>query len=252
MEQITATIMQAVHIAQMYNAHLLILEHNKKISQNPPATFTEILKNVACTFVPLKNLHPQTILNTTQQYPLQWLIMPTAKRSLAEKVFRKTCLEHIIANLKSCPLICVPTNIQFQEITQLVYATTLSTPPHIISMLSAFATYNKLPIQFVHVIEEETRSYTIEVIKFKEVLQANLHSGISYEIIEIYNPSIEEGLIQHLKKYNNAALAVFETQQKSITNFFNLNLTHELVHNQTIFPIIIFHPGCLKNNTHNS
>lgn len=162
-------------------------------------------------------------------------------KDVIRHLFFGNTLETFIATHLPCPLLIVPETCQYAHIEHIMYATNLEANDYSLQKLHTLTSAINAFTHFIHVINEETRSYNKRYKAFCQKVDAILGHK-KYEVVELNQPDVEEALAGYLRqnRHINVIAMVERVNKAHIDNWLLNSLTREMAYNAPI-PVLILH-----------
>lgn len=149
--------------------------------------------------------------------------------SVSQKIIKQTSL----------PVLAIPEKAVFEQIEHIAFATDLiEMQGKALAQLDDFAKLFDANFHFVHIIQEETRSFKDKKNNFKLSVDEILGED-QFDIISIKNEDIINGLNSYTQQNNVDIIVLLHHQKSNLNKLFTISYTEKLSKHSKI-PVLIF------------
>ncbi len=195
-------------------------------------------KNIPIHCISSKGDTINEVVNTCTKYQIDLLITANKGNSgWGEKLFGSIA-ERIIKKV-SCPVLAIPKNCFYKDIQQITFATDFSAlSQQAIAQIHNFAQMFEAKFNFVHIILEETKSYSKKLANFRLVADEAIGHE-QYDIFEIEANGVIEGLNKFIAKNPTDILAMFRHKRSTLNKLFTISYAETMTAYAEI-PVLMF------------
>lgn len=227
-----------LNISTIMQAKLsIMLSMKQKIILEQQAQF-KFINNDCISFIVIKKVQYFDILEALQQHTYDLLILNNQTKKWWQFLASKAKVETIIDKISTCPILILPKNGILLPVTCIAYATTLQTPVSVLQRLNNLANVFNATLNFVHIIVEETRSFSNQMQQFKNTLQQCITQP--YKVIEIKNMEVGDSLLAYCEQNSISILGVFNAQSNDLQGILVKSIAKQL-YQQSKNPVLIIY-----------
>jgi len=179
------------------------------------------------------------IVNFTYQNAMQLLAIGERARTTLRDIFFGKSIGALIDAKPACPVLAVPEFARYEAIEQIVYATGMNTPDAVLQQLRHIGATFGATIRFLHVVQEETRSYAQRLAQFKQHIQ-EVFGYQPYECIELHHQEVDTALHNYIQQ-NGIDMICLLQRHKSILDRLFLNSITKQMAKEAEVPVLIFY-----------
>ncbi len=165
------------------------------------------------------------------------VIGTTGEGNMIKRMFGS--VSSTVAQRSHCPVILVPRGAKYDEYKNVLYASNYeSADEDLIDQIVDFGSVFNATMHFVHV-EENDNYETVEDTIFYKLFEKG-DPSFSFNIVNIKNRSVLEGLSQYADENNVDLIVLVNRQRNYLENIFQLSLTKKMAKASKL-PVMVFH-----------
>ena len=196
------------------------------------------LDQLTMEYVFTEMLDPKTIIQLVDDRKFDLVVMGARERSAIERFVGGSKIGKVIDRIR-CPLLAVSEAAKYGKIRQIEHTTSLTTSKNVLQQLNTLARQLRAKVQFVHIVDEETRSYPKKVASFKEVADS-IFGEDNYQFTDIRDKLSEESIYKFARNADADVLSVYERQHSFWDRLLVMSFSKNMACEAPV-PVLIFH-----------
>lgn len=201
----------------------------------------EVLESIEFEYVYTPKLNAESIIDLHKKRHFDLIISESRPQNKLYDLIFGNYTDELIDGIKNIPLMIIPFVANFKNIKNILYLTAMLAPNETLVSMRNFVSMCHAKIDFLHVKEEQTRSYPQKAAAFKE-RATQVFEPIRFNFIEMENSNIEDTIFDFINTHQPQPdlIAMVERPKKNFDRLFINSLTKTMALRAPI-PVVIFH-----------